>query len=148
MRLLIALLSGMIFGIGLTLSGMTDTAKVQNWLDLFGNWDPTLAFVLGGAILPMLIAWRVAEKRTTSVLGTVIPKRPDPVIDTRLLVGSAFFGVGWALAGLCPGPAVAVLGFGGWDAAVFFIAMLVGMIGHRFIFAGTRAPLTTGGSTG
>ena len=111
---------------------MTDADKVQGWLDLFGNWDPTLAFVLGGAILPMLVAWRVAEGRGTSLLGSKIPKRSDPLIDRRLLIGSVFFGLGWALSGLCPGPAVAVLGNGGWDAALFFLAMALGMLGYRF----------------
>ena len=133
MNLVIALVAGMLFGLGLIVSGMTDADKVQGWLDLFGNWDPTLAFVLGGAILPMLVAWRVAEGRGTSLLGSKIPKRSDPLIDRRLLIGSVFFGLGWALSGLCPGPAVAVLGYGGWDAALFFLAMALGMLGYRFV---------------
>ncbi|MEL6913799.1 MAG: DUF6691 family protein [Pseudomonadota bacterium] len=131
MRGLFALLAGALFGAGLTVSGMTDTAKVQGWLDLFGDWDPTLAFVLGGAILPMLLAWRVAARRQTSALGTYIPAVSDPVIDRRLITGSALFGFGWALAGLCPGPALAVLSYGGADAWIFFGAMAVGMIASR-----------------
>lgn len=128
MRLLISLLSGALFGLGLVVSGMTDTTKVQGWLDLFGAWDPTLAFVLGGAILPMLVAWRVATKRTTAVLGTPIPTPSEPVIDARLIAGSALFGFGWALSGLCPGPALASASFGGTQGLVFLAAMALGML--------------------
>lgn len=131
MRLIVALLSGALFGLGLTVSGMTDTAKVQGWLDLFGAWDPTLAFVLGGAILPMLLAWQVARRRERAVLGTEFPKPSEPLIDRKLLLGSVLFGAGWAIAGLCPGPAMAVLSYGGGDAALFFGAMILGMVGYR-----------------
>lgn len=141
MRALFALLSGALFGAGLTVSGMTDTAKVQGWLDLFGNWDPTLAFVLGGAILPMLLAWRVAARRQRAVLGSAIPAPSDPVIDTRLIAGSAMFGAGWAIAGLCPGPAMAVLSYGGGDALLFFGAMTAGMLIHRLIPAKTQGAM-------
>lgn len=132
MRGLFALLAGALFGAGLTVSGMTNTAKVQGWLDLFGNWDPTLAFVLGGAIIPMFFAWRLAAQRQRAVLGNAIPGASDPVIDRRLVGGSVLFGLGWALAGLCPGPALAVLGYGGGDAWLFFAAMAVGMLANRF----------------
>lgn len=132
MRTVFAALAGGLFGAGLFVSGMTDTAKVQGWLDVFGAWDPTLAFVLGGAILPMLVAWRVAEQRGTSVLGSPIPGRAAPVLDARLLGGSALFGVGWGLVGLCPGPAMASISYGGPEGMVFLAAMIVGMIGlHR-----------------
>ncbi len=142
MRGLFALLAGALFGAGLTVSGMTDTAKVQGWLDLFGDWDPTLAFVLGGAILPMLVAWRVAARRERAVLGTAIPAPSEPVIDRRLIVGSALFGVGWAVAGLCPGPAMAVLSYGGGDALLFFGAMAVGMLGNRLFVSPAKAAAT------
>lgn len=128
MRLLVAFLAGGLFGTGLLVSGMTNTTKVQGWLDLFGAWDPTLAFVLGGAILPMLVAWRVAAARQNAVLGTPIPAKPQPRIDTRLLMGSVLFGTGWALAGLCPGPALASLSYGGLQGLVFLAAMITGMI--------------------
>lgn len=128
MRLIVALLAGGLFGGGLLVSGMTDTSKVQGWLDFFGAWDPTLAFVLGGAIVPMVVAWRIAANRERSVLGTPIPAPSEPVIDARLIGGSALFGFGWALVGLCPGPAMAVLGFGGTSAWVFFAAMVGGMM--------------------
>ncbi len=128
MRFLIALLAGGLFGAGLLTSGMTNTAKVQGWLDFFGAWDPTLAFVLGGAILPMLVAWQIAARRERAILGTPIPAPSEPVIDGRLIGGSALFGFGWALVGLCPGPAMAVLGFGGGPAWIFFAAMAGGMM--------------------
>lgn len=132
MRAVFAFLSGGLFGAGLFVSGMTDTTKVQGWLDIFGAWDPTLAFVLGGAILPMLVAWRVAEARQTAFLGSPIPARPQPILDARLLGGSALFGAGWGLVGLCPGPAMASISYGGPEGMVFLAAMIVGMIGlHR-----------------
>lgn len=123
-----ALLSGGLFGAGLLVSGMLDTIKVQGWLDVFGDWDPTLAFVLGGAILPMALAWRVAEARKTSVLGTPIPARHPAKFDAALISGSVFFGAGWALVGLCPGPALASIGFGGYSGGVFLSAMVAGML--------------------
>lgn len=133
MRLLISALSGALFGLGLLISGMTDTAKVQGWLDVTGAWNPTLAFVLGGAILPMLVAWRVAARRRTAVLGEPIPALPEQIIDARLLGGSALFGAGWALAGFCPGPAIAALGWSGPGGAAFVLAMIAGMIGLRAV---------------
>ena len=128
MRAIFAAVSGAIFGSGLIVSGMTDTTKVQGWLDVFGDWDPTLAFVLGGAILPMAIAWRIAARRKSSLLGTPLPAPADPFLDRGLIAGSLLFGAGWALAGLCPGPAIASLSFGGWGGVVFLLAMLAGML--------------------
>lgn len=127
MRGLFAALAGGIFGTGLLVSGMTDTTKVQGWLDVFGAWDPTLAFVLGGAILPMTIAWRIAAGQKISTLGTPMPAQPSQNLDRDLIFGSVLFGAGWALAGLCPGPAIASLSFGGWGGVVFLSAMLAGM---------------------
>ena len=128
MRAFFAALSGSMFGTGLLLSGMTDTTKVQGWLDVFGDWDPTLAFVLGGAIVPMAIAWQVAARRKVAVLGTPLPAPPIQSLDRGLIAGSLIFGAGWALAGLCPGPAIASLSFGGWGGVVFLFAMLAGML--------------------
>ena len=105
---------------------MTDTSKVQGWLDVFGNWDPTLAFVMGGAIIPMAIAWLFTNGRKP-ILGGEFPAKPDATLDRNLVVGSVFFGVGWGLAGLCPGPAIASLSYGGWPHLVFFGAMAAGM---------------------
>ncbi len=127
MRSLYAFLVGGLFGAGLLLSGMTDTRKVQGWLDLFGDWDPTLAFVMGGAIIPMAIAWRFVPGRAP-LLGGAFPAPPAPEVGRKLVLGSVLFGAGWGLAGLCPGPAVASLGFGGWGGLIFLAAMLAGMI--------------------
>lgn len=126
MRIILALIAGGIFGAGLHISGMTDTTKVQGFLDLFGSWDPTLAFVMGGAIVPMAIAWRMVPGRTPLAGGNFAPA-PDPLLDRRLIVGSLLFGIGWGLIGLCPGPALASLSYGGWTGAVFMAAMLAGM---------------------
>ena len=128
-RNLFALLCGGLFGLGLYVSGMTDTTKVQAWLDIFGNWDPTLAFVMGGAILPMAIAWRIAARMHRSALGTVLPAPSDPKPSRNLVIGSVLFGMGWGLAGLCPGPALASLSYGGTGGIVFLLAMIAGMVG-------------------
>ncbi|MCP4818823.1 MAG: hypothetical protein GY883_06530 [Shimia sp.] len=125
-RLFLAFLAGGLFGSGLFISGMTDTTKVQGWLDVFGNWDPTLAFVMGGAIVPMAIAWLFTQGRKPLVGGD-FPTPPEPKLGRNLVVGSVMFGAGWGLAGLCPGPAVASLSYGGWPHWVFFAAMLAGM---------------------
>lgn len=118
---------GLLFGIGLILSGMTDPGKVIGFLDLFGPWDPSLALVMGGAILVGVFAFAVARKRTRTFLGGALhlPKSND--IDRRLVVGGLVFGAGWGLAGFCPGPALVSLGAGQPQAAVFVIAMLAGM---------------------
>ncbi len=127
-RLGFSALAGGIFGAGLLLSGMTDTTRVQGWLDVFGDWDPTLAFVLGGAILPMAVAWRVAARMYQPVLGGAFPEPPKRDVGPHLVIGSVLFGMGWALAGLCPGPALASLGFGGWGGLVFLLAMVAAMV--------------------
>lgn len=126
MRVLLSFFAGSLFGIGLLISGMTDTTKVQGWLDVFGNWDPTLAFVMGGAVLPMMIAWHLT-RAGQPMLGGQFPTAPRPELDRRLIVGSVLFGVGWGLSGLCPGPAMASLGFGGLNGALFLAAMIAGM---------------------
>lgn len=124
---------GLIFGLGLILAGMTDPAKVIGFLDLFGAWDPSLAFVMGGAIFVGLFAFASAKKRTTSLLGGAMhmPKSND--IDKRLVIGSLIFGAGWGLAGFCPGPALVSLGGGEPKAAVFVIAMTLGMLVFVFL---------------
>lgn len=127
MRALWALVAGALFGVGLLVSGMTDTTKVIGWLDLFGDWDPTLAFVMGGAILPMAVAWQVAARRRAPVLGGDFPAPPGDRLDRKLILGSVLFGAGWGVAGLCPGPALASLAWGGVGGAVFLAAMLAGM---------------------
>jgi uncharacterized protein len=128
-------LVGLVFGAGLILSGMTDPGKVIGFLDVFGAWDPSLAFVMGGAILVGLFAFALAKKRTTAILGGALqlPKAGD--IDRRLVAGSLVFGLGWGLAGYCPGPALVSLGAGQPKAAVFVLAMLAGMGLYEFIEA-------------
>lgn len=128
MRLIWAFLAGGLFGAGLTVSGMVDTVKVQGWLDVFGDWDPTLAFVMGGAILPMAVAWQVAARRRVAVLGGDLPLVHRREVTRDLVLGSAVFGAGWGLAGLCPGPALASASFGGWGGLVFLLAMGAGMV--------------------
>ncbi|MDP2066583.1 MAG: hypothetical protein Q8K38_11510 [Burkholderiaceae bacterium] len=118
---------GLLFGIGLILSGMVDPGKVLGFLDLAGPWDPSLAFVMGGAILVGVFAFAVARKRTTSFLGDAMRLPTSGVIDRRLVGGGLLFGAGWGLAGFCPGPALVSLGAGQPKAAVFVAAMLVGM---------------------
>lgn len=128
MRNLISLSSGALFGLGLLISGMTDTTRVQGWLDIFGDWDPTLAFVLGGAILPMAVAWRIAERRRAPLAGGSFPARPVQEITPKLAIGSLIFGAGWGLAGLCPGPSFASLSYGGSEGLLFVAAMIAGML--------------------
>lgn len=137
MRLIFAFLAGGLFGAGLLISRMVDTRKVQGWLDVFGDWDPTLAFVLGGAVLPMVAVWRLAYRRRQTFLGGPIPPKPPLILDRNLLLGSLLFGIGWGLAGLCPGPSIAVLGFGGLNGWIFLIAMIAGML----VWPGLRAAL-------
>lgn len=118
---------GLIFGIGLILAGMTDPGKVTGFLDLFGAWDPSLALVMGGAILVGVFAFAVAKRRTTSFFGGAMQLPTARHVDRRLVVGSLAFGAGWGLAGFCPGPALVSLGAGEVKAAVFVLAMLAGM---------------------
>lgn len=130
MKHLLEFAIGLLFGLGLILAGMTDPGKVVAFLDLAGAWDPSLAFVMGGAIVVGAIAFAVARGRATAFLGGAmqLPARRD--IDRPLVVGSLVFGVGWGLAGFCPGPALVALGAGHWQALVFVLAMLAGMALH------------------
>ena len=129
-RLLPPLVSGTLFGAGLTLSGMTDPARVRGFLDVFGNWDSTLAFVMGGAVMVMAVAWRIRARMAKPLFGEKfsLPGRGD--LDPLLLVGSALFGIGWGIAGLCPGPAIASLALSPVAVLPFVAAMLAGMAMH------------------
>lgn len=129
MPILLALLGGLLFGVGLIVSGMSDPSKVLGFLDLAGRWDPSLALVMAGAIAFALPGFRFAARRRRSLLGLEIqlPRQGARVFERRLLLGSAVFGAGWGLAGLCPGPALASLLAGQSKAAVFTLAMLAGM---------------------
>ena len=123
----IALLAGLVFGLGLLLSGMADPAKVLGFLDLAGDWDPSLALVMAGAIVVAAAGFAVARRRAKSLLGAPIQLPTKRTIDRRLIVGSTLFGAGWGLAGFCPGPALVALGMGEAKAIVFVLAMLAGM---------------------
>jgi uncharacterized membrane protein YedE/YeeE len=124
---------GLLFGLGLLLSGMTDPGKVLGFLDLIGPWDPSLALVMGGAIAIGVIAFALAKKRTVSFLGGAMRLPMSSEIDRRLIVGAAMFGAGWGLAGFCPGPALVSLASGQPKAAIFVVAMLVGMFAFELI---------------
>ena len=127
MIVLASLLAGLVFGLGLIVSGMADPAKVLGFLDLAGAWDPSLAFVMAGAIAVGFFAFLVADKRTASLLGAEMKLPISRHVDRRLVVGSLLFGIGWGAAGFCPGPALVALGMGQGKALVFVAAMLVGM---------------------
>jgi len=136
---------GLLFGLGLMLSGMTDPGKVIGFLDLFGSWDPSLALVMGGAILVGVFAFTVAKKRTATFLGGVLRFPTSMDIDKKLVIGSLIFGAGWGLVGFCPGPALVSMADGQPKALIFVVAMLVGMLGFelmdRFVHAPRKAKL-------
>ena len=127
MLLLSSLLAGLVFGLGLIVSGMANPAKVLGFLDLAGPWDPSLALVMAGAIAVGLFAFLLAKKRRLSLLGAEMKLPAAGPVDRRLLAGSVLFGMGWGLAGFCPGPGLVALGMGEPKAAVFVLAMLAGM---------------------
>lgn len=124
---LVSLLAGLVFGLGLLVSGMANPEKVLGFLDLAGAWDPSLAFVMVGAILVGLAAFALARRRTLSFLGVSLQLPSNTRIDKRLILGGLAFGVGWGLAGFCPGPALVALGAGEIKAAVFVASMVAGM---------------------
>jgi uncharacterized membrane protein YedE/YeeE len=123
----VALLVGAVFGIGLIVSGMADPAKVLGFLDLFGNWNPSLALVMGGAVMVGMVAFALARRRTVSLLGQQMRMPAATQVDRRLVGGGLLFGIGWGIAGFCPGPALVALGMGEQKALVFVAAMLLGM---------------------
>jgi len=125
--MIISFLCGLLFGLGLIVSGMANPAKVLGFLDLAGNWDPSLIFVMGGAIAVGFLAFSYAGRRKTTLLGTEMKLPTSVKIDRRLVFGSILFGAGWGIAGFCPGPALVGLGMGLPKAIVFVLAMLAGM---------------------
>lgn len=127
MHALSAFAVGLVFGIGLIIAGMTDPSKIIGFLNLAGLWDPSLAFVMGGAVAVGFIAFRFARQRTAAILGGAMQLPTARQIDRRLVLGSLLFGVGWGLAGYCPGPAVVSFGMGQEKAIVFVVAMVAGM---------------------
>lgn len=127
-RNLVGLITGLIFGLGLTISQMVNPAKVIGFLDIAGNWDPSLAFVMGGGLIVTAIGYRLVWRREKPVLESRFQVPTNTRIDWQLAVGALIFGAGWGLAGLCPGPAIAALSIGGPPALAFFAAMIVGMV--------------------
>ena len=129
-KLLAALVTGTLFGAGLTLSDMVNPARVIAFLDLFGAWDPSLAYVLGGALIPSAIGYWIVRRLPGPLFHPTFHIPENRVIDPQLMLGSALFGAGWGLAGYCPGPALAGLVLGTWQTFVFVAAMLTGMWAH------------------
>jgi uncharacterized protein len=137
MRNLIALISGLLFGLGLLASGMTDPAKVKGFLDVFGAWDPSLALVMAGAITVTVVGYAIARRRDRAGSGAGFDWPSTTTIDKRLIGGGVLFGIGWAIAGFCPGPALVAMGAGLWQAWLFGAAMVAGIWLHdRFIAPG------------
>ncbi|MBU2342462.1 MAG: YeeE/YedE family protein [Alphaproteobacteria bacterium] len=138
-KFLPGLVVGVIFGAGLALSDMFNPARVLAFLDIAGAWDPTLAYVMGSALIPSAIAYRIRQRMARPLLapGFAIPENRQ--LDRPLLLGGAMFGIGWGLVGLCPGPALAGLVLGTWQIWLFAAAMLAGMLLHHFVTQ-TRAP--------
>jgi uncharacterized protein len=137
MHAIASFIAGLVFGIGLIVSGMSNPAKVLGFLDLAGNWDPSLAFVMAGAIAVGAVAFAIAGRRATAILGGEMRLPTSRDIDRRLIAGSLVFGVGWGIAGFCPGPAIVAVGIGEWKALVFTAAMIAGMLTFE-IFERTR----------
>ncbi|MGQ2910061.1 MAG: DUF6691 family protein [Aliihoeflea sp.] len=142
MSFLVNLALGLLFGAGLVVSGMSDPAKVLNFLDLFGTWDPSLAFVMGGAMLVTFVGYRLVLTRAEPIVGSQfhLPARND--LDARIVAGPAIFGIGWGLGGFCPGPALTALGLGATGTLAFIPAMILGMWAARLLAEGTAAPRT------
>lgn len=136
-----SLLAGQVFGLGLIVSGMADPAKVLGFLDLAGQWDPSLAFVMAGAIAVGALAFGVANRRAVSLLGAKMRLPSARDIDRRLVLGSVLFGIGWGVAGFCPGPALVSLGMGEVKALVFVVAMMAGMGVFEFLERRKRVPV-------
>ena len=132
-RTLLAVFCGILFGAGLAISDMINPARVLAFLDVAGAWDPTLAFVMGGALIPSAAAYLIKNRMETPILEKRFHVPTSRTIDTPLIAGAVIFGLGWGLVGLCPGPAVAALVTLKWQAIVFVIAMIVGMAAYRYL---------------
>lgn len=128
MRYLTSLLCGVLFGIGLTISGMVNPAKVIGFLDVAGAWDPTLAFVMAGATVPMFVAWIVKKNMKNPIIEAKFDISQNTKVDRPLLIGATIFGAGWGMAGICPGPGLAALTFGESGIIIFVISMIIGMV--------------------
>ncbi len=134
-RAISGLVAGLVFGLGLVISGMSNPAKVLNFLDLAGAWDPSLAFVMGGALVVTFVGYRLVQRSSAPLLDTTFHIPAKAAIDLRLLVGSGLFGIGWGIGGYCPGPALASSTLGDWSTWAFLVSMLVGMLLARQLFS-------------
>lgn len=135
MKLIYALFTGIIFGIGIAISGMMNPAKVFNFFDVAGTWDPSLAFVMGGAVAITFIGYRLVWRRDAPLFGDGFQNPTSNAIDARLIGGSAIFGIGWGIAGFCPGAAIPALGTGRWEVALFLVAVTAGFFARRLVAA-------------
>ena len=138
MKHLYALFAGLVFGVGIAVSGMMDPAKVLNFFDIAGTWDPSLAFVMGGALVVTFIGYRLTLRRQAPLFGGRFQIPVGTAIDTKLVGGSALFGIGWGIAGFCPGAAIPALGTGRWEVVLFLVAVVIGFYLRRLL-----APLGT-----
>lgn len=136
MKLVFALASGLVFGIGIAISGMMNPAKVLNFFDVAGTWDPSLAFVMGGAVLVTFIGYRLVWRRSAPLFGKSFHLPMSKEIDMKLVGGSALFGIGWGIAGFCPGAVIPALGTGRWEVFLFTAAMLAGLWLQRILAKG------------
>lgn len=127
----IGLISGLIFGVGLILSQMVNPQKVLGFLNVFGAWDISLALVMGGALMVSIIGVYIAKRQPKSLIGEAIILPNKTVIDKPLILGAALFGIGWGIAGICPAPAIVLLGTGQWQALIFVVAMVIGIIAYQ-----------------
>lgn len=133
MKQIFALITGVVFGTGIAISGMMDPAKVLNFFDVAGTWDPSLAFVMGGALVVTFIGYRLVWKRSAPLFGERFQIPTNSTIDMKLVGGSALFGIGWGIAGFCPGAAIPALGTGRWEVALFVAAVIVGFYLRRLL---------------
>ena len=142
LRALSSLIAGLIFGLGLVISGMINPAKVQNFLDITGSWDPSLAFVMGAALIVTGLGFAVLKTSSRPLLDTRFQWHTRTDLDPRLISGSATFGAGWGLAGFCPGPALSAAALGAGPVYIFLIAMMTGIALWRWVIAGMLDPKT------
>lgn len=133
MKLVFALITGLVFGTGIAVSGMMDPAKVLNFFDIAGTWDPSLAFVMGGALVVAFFGYRFAFRRSAPLFGGQFQVSSSTDIDLKLVGGSALFGIGWGIAGFCPGAAIPALGTGRWEVALFLVAVVAGFFLRRLV---------------
>ena len=141
-KLLAAALSGVVFGIGLAVSQMVNPGKIQGFLDVAGNWDPSLAFVMGGALVVTFLAFRLIHGRDRPIFAARFAETGSGAIDARLIGGSVVFGIGWGMVGFCPGPAIASLAYGLTESLIFVAAMVVGAVIYNFV----PGPVVPGGT--